>query len=258
MAGSASELPGSQHVNDRVYTHEFIDIIGPNRANYMHHMTANWSPMAQEDRNQKCFGVWGTVGTTGHWPQVVNMWEEAGFDGLAEALGHELGRPTLQDPKLERWWLEASNFRSGGFDRVLIPAPWTRTITELCADGVSGVAYAHETIHLDHGGADDFLSRVRDEGIAAHEPFGWDLVGALKSSMRNDSECIVIWAIPTWEQWAEFEKAVYADPALKAWRDLQWNAKDFERFLMCDAPLSPMKIRRQPARTDSDQEWTDF
>ena len=30
-------------VNDKVYIHEFIDIIGHNRANYMHHMTANWS-----------------------------------------------------------------------------------------------------------------------------------------------------------------------------------------------------------------------
>ena len=28
--------------NDKVYIHEFIDIIGHNRANYMHHMTANW------------------------------------------------------------------------------------------------------------------------------------------------------------------------------------------------------------------------
>ena len=131
-------------VNTKVYTHEFIDIIGPNRANYMHHMTANWCPMAREDRGQLCFGVWGVVGTTDHWPRVVNMWEEDGFDGLAVALGHELGRPTLQDPKLEVWWNEAANFRSGGYDRVLIPAPWTRTIEELCADGVSGVAYAHD------------------------------------------------------------------------------------------------------------------
>ncbi len=73
------------------------------------------------------------------------MWEEAGFDGLAAGLGHELGRPSLQDEKLEKWWNEAANYREGGFDRVLVPAPWTRTIAELCADGVQGVAYAHET-----------------------------------------------------------------------------------------------------------------
>ena len=244
-------------MNDRVYTHEFIDIIGPNRPQYMHHMTANWSPIGQDERDQRCFGVWGAVGTTTRWPRVVNMWEEKGFDGLAAAFGHELGRPNLQDEKLEKWWNEAANYRSGGFDRVLIPAPWTRTIEELCADGVNGTAYAHETIKLEAGGADDFLSMVRDEAIAAHEPFEWELVGALKTSMRADDECILIWAIPTWEHWATYEKAVYADNRLQAWRNRLWGSRGFERFLMCDAPLSPMKIGRQPARSDREPHWSE-
>ncbi|MBU6330428.1 MAG: NIPSNAP family protein [Acidobacteria bacterium] len=244
-------------MNDRVYTHEFIDIIGPHRPQYMHHMTANWSPIAQDERDQRCFGVWGAVGTTTRWPRVVNMWEEAGFDGLAAGLSHELARPTLQDEKLEKWWNEAATYRSGGFDRVLIPAPWTRTIDELCADGVRGVAYAHETISLDAGGAEDFLSSVRDRGIAALEPFGWELVGAYRTSMRADDECILIWAIPSWAQWAEVEKAVYADPRLRAWRDHLWSTRGFERFLMCDAPLSPMRIGRQPARSDREPHWSE-
>ena len=245
-------------MNDRVYTHEFIRIIGANRPNYMHHMTANWSPIAQDERNQLCYGVWGTVGTTGNWPQVVNLWEEAGFDGLAVGLGHELSTSVLQDPKLEKWWKEAANYREGGFDRVLIPAPWTRTIAELCADCVSGVAYAHETVQLDPGGADDFLSAVRDEGVGALAPFGWELVGAFKTSMHADSECIVIWAIESWQHWAAYEKAIYADPEVKAWRDRQWHSRGFERFLMCDAPLSPMKIGRQPARSDRHEGWSDL
>ncbi len=244
-------------MNDRVYTHEFIDIIGPNRPEYMHHMTANWSPMAQEERDQLCFGVWGAVGTTTRWPRVVNMWEEKGFDGLAAGLSHELGRPNLQDEKLEKWWNEAANYRSGGFDRVLIPAPWTRTITELCADGVRGVAYAHETVGVGVGGADEFLSMVRDEAVDALGPFGWELVGALKTSMHADSECILIWAIPTWQQWAEVEKAYDRDRALRAWRDRCWDEGSFERFLMCDAPLSPMKIGRQPARSDREPHWSE-
>jgi hypothetical protein len=245
--------------NTKVYTHELIDIIGPNRPNYMHHMTANWSPIGQEERNQLCFGVWGTVGTTGRWPQVVNMWEEDGFDGLAAGLGHELGRPNLQDAKLEKWWNEAAGYRRGGFDRVMIPAPWTRTITELCADGVRGTAYAHETVKVPAGGADDFLSAVRDEGIAALEPFGWELVTAMKTSMHADDECILIWAIPTWGHWAEAEKAAAtAEPRLRAWIDRQRAGGGFERFLMCDAPLSPMKTGRQPARSDRAENWSDL
>ena len=50
-------------MNDRVYIHEFIDIIGHSRANYMQHMTANWGPIGQEERNQLCYGVWALVGS---------------------------------------------------------------------------------------------------------------------------------------------------------------------------------------------------
>lgn len=245
-------------MNTKVYTHEFINIIGANRPNYMHHMTANWSPIAQDERNQQCFGVWGAVGTTGHWPQVVNMWEEDGWDGIAAGLGHELARPSLQDEKLEKWWKEAAGYRSGGFDRLLVPAPWTRTIDELCADGVSGQVYAHETIKVDNGGADEFLSMVRDLAIDTLAPFGWQSVGALKTSMHDDSECILIWAIETWQHWAEYEKAIDGDPKVRAWRDRCWGARSFERFLMCDAPLSPMKIGRQPARSDRHEGWSDL
>jgi len=245
-------------MNSKVYTHELINIIGPNRPHYMHHMTANWSPIGQEERNQLCFGVWGTVGTTGHWPQVVNMWEEDGFEGLAKGLNHELGRPNLQDEKLEKWWKEAANFRSGGFDRVLIPAPWTKTIAELCAGGNRGVAYAHETIHVKPGGADDFLDKVRDLAVGILAPFGWSLIGALKTSMRNNSECILIWAIDSWAAWADYENAVHRDPTVRKWRDVCWDQISFERFLMCDAPLSPLKTGRQPSRSDRDASWREL
>ena len=137
--------------NNKVYIHEFIDIIGHNRARYMHHMTANWSPIAQEERNQLCYGVWGVVGSTGQWPAVVNMWEEDGWDGLARSFGHELGHAHLQDPKLARWWATAAEFRSGGFDRLLVPAEWSPTITELCAQGAGGAAYAHDQVRVPAG-----------------------------------------------------------------------------------------------------------
>ena len=99
--------------NDKVYIHEFIDIIGHNRANYMHHMTANWSPIGQRERHQLCYGVWGTVGSTGTWPEVVNIWEEDGFAGLAESFRHEFGHPTLQDPELAEWWARAAGIPQG-------------------------------------------------------------------------------------------------------------------------------------------------
>jgi len=238
-------------VNDKVYIHEFIDIIGHNRANYMHHMTANFSPTAQEEREQLCYGVWGVVGSTKKWPEVVNLWEEQGLDGLATSWRYEFNHSTLQDPKLAKWWAKAAEFRSSGLDRILAPAPWTRTIEELCADGVTGETYAHEQIRVPPGRSAEYLEIVRQEAIPVYEEFGWELVGAWETLMIDESECFLLWAIPTWEHWAEFEKAQRIHPALIKWRTRAYEeTTSIFRFLLVDAPLSPLRTHRQPARSD--------
>ena len=240
-------------MNDRVYIHEFIDIRGHNRANYMHHMTANWSPNAQEDRKQLCYGVWALLGSTGAWPQTVNMWEHEGWAGLAENFAIEGVGSGAQDPKLEKWWAKASEFRKGGFDRIVVPAPWTRTITELCADGVRGEVYAHEQIDVQPGSAWEYVEMVRQEAIDLHARFGWELAGAWVTAMRNDSEVFLLWAIPTWEQWGELEAAQRSDAGLIAWRDRASEvAVDWQRTLLVDAPLSPFRTGRQPQESDRD------
>ncbi len=168
-------------------------------------------------------------------------------------------RPQLQDQKLAKWWAEASNYRRGGIDRVLVPAPWTRTIEELCADGVHGDLYAHEVATVAPWQADDFLSAVADHAVPARDPFGWELAGAFRTALHDDSECILIWAIPTWAHWAELEKALLSDHGLQRWQtQLRDRTTSFERILMNDAPLSPMKLGRQPSREDRVENWTDL
>jgi len=243
-------------VNDKVYIHEFIDVIGHNRARYMYHMTANWSPAAQEDRHQRCYGVWGVVGSTGSWPQVVNIWEEDGFGGLARSLQHELGHRDLQDPKLAAWWAAAASLRSGGVDRLLVPAPWMDTIEEACAAGVCGDVYAHEQVRVPRGTSAEYLEVVRHEAAPVMERFGWKLTGAWETAMADDSECFVLWAIPTWDQWAAREEARRRDPGLGRWEARNLEASEsLTRILLVDAALSPMRLGRQPARRDRTEEW---
>ena len=242
--------------NEQLYLHEFIDIIGQNRARYMYHMTANFSPMAQEDRAQLCYGVWGTLGSTGRWPEVVNIWELDGLDGVPAYFRHELGQSGMQDPKMARWWAEAAPLRSGGNDRLMMPAPWTRTITQLCSDGVRGEVYAHDRISVRPGTAAEYLQRVHDRGIAVHERYGWELAGAWATLMVDDAECFVLWAIPTWEAWVEYEKARHADSALVQWRT---SARDVvtatSRILLIDSDFCPFKLGRQPRRSDRTESW---
>lgn len=245
-------LPEPDQPNDKVYIHEFIEIIKQHRANYMHHMLANWSPIGQEVRNQQAYGVFGTVGTTGRWPETVNLWEEQGFDGLAASFRHELNHPSLQDPDLAAWWARAAQFRAGGFDRVLVPAPWTHTIGSLCDLGVTGSeTYAHEVVAVRPGTAWEYLEVVRQEATPVFDGFGWQLIGAWVTSGRNDSEVILLWAIPRWEQWAELETAQRSHDGLVAWRARASTiATDWERTLLVDAPLSPLRTGRQPRVED--------
>lgn len=246
-------------MNQHVYIHEFVDIIGHGRADYLHHMTANWSPLAQETRSQRCFGVWATLGSTGRWPQVVNLWEEDGFAGLAESFAGEAVGPGAQDPDLERWWARAAEFRSGGSDRLLVPAPWSRDITQLCADGAGGGdCYAHELVSVRPGAAADFLELVRTEQAPVNERFGFELVGAFRTAMVDDDECVLLWAVPTWADWGAHEQAhVDGDADVVGWVE---RARDVvtgrHRTLLVDAPLSPMRTGRQPRRSDR-TDWTD-
>jgi hypothetical protein len=239
--------------NHKVYIHEYIDIIGHARARYMHHMTANWSPIAQEERNQLCYGVWGIVGSTGRWPAVVNLWEEDGWNGLAASFGHELGHAELQDPKLARWWAKAAEMRSGGFDRLLLPAPWSPSIDTLCDQGAGGSVYVHDQVTVPPGRASDFLELCRAAGSAFYEPFGWRLIGAWVTALRNDDEAFVLWSIPTWDDWAQAERK--SREAVSWRRQVQDEATDLRRILLVDAPLCPLRTGRQPTRDDRDATW---
>ena len=238
-------------MNDRVYIHEFIDIIAHQRSNYMQHMTANWSPIGQEERDQSCYGVWALLGSTGAWPKTVNMWEHAGWSGLAASFAVETVGKGAQDPALEKWWAEAAKFRSGGYDRIMIPAPWTQTIEELCADGVRGEVYAHEIVSVANGAAGDYLEVIAGSGVDAYAEFGISLVGAFATAMRSEGEVILIWAIPSWADWADFEQASMRRDGLSAWKEAIRPFGGYTyRTLMVDAPLAPLRTGRQPQVED--------
>ena len=241
--------------NEKVYIHESIEIRGHARAKYMHHMTANWCPIGRAERGQLCFGVWGTVGSTGRWPEVVNLWEEPGWHGLARNLARETAGPGMQDASLAAWWAEAAKYRRGGVDRLLVPAPWTRTIEELCQGGVRcGAFTAHERVQVVPGRASELLERVREVAIGVYAEFGLELLGAFRTALRNDSECILFWRVPRAEDWAAFERAQCAPPAeprIARWRDaIRGLAQGWRRTLLVDAPLSPLRTARQPQESD--------
>ena len=238
-------------MKSKVYIHELIDIIGHNRARYLHHMTANWCPIAREERNQLCLGVWATLGSTGRWPEVVNMWELDGWDGLAANFAHETAGGRDQDPSLAEWWAVAASLRRGGVDRIVVPTSWTRSVEQLTSDGVRGEVYAHELVRVPAGTNGELLEAVEREGVRAVSGLGLECVGAYSVAMADDSEALLLWAIPDWATWVAYEQAWEADGALGSWRKTllglgaRWN-----RQLLVDSPLNPLRTGRQPEVSD--------
>ncbi len=250
-------MADGERTNEKVYLHEFVDIVGHNRGRYMYHMTANFSPMAQEDRNQLCYGVWGILGSTGRWPAVVNIWELDGLDGIPGYFRFELGGAAMQDPRMAKWWAEAVPLRSGGDDRLMSPAPWTRTITELCADGVRGELYVQDRLAVRPGTSKEYLQLLRDRGVELHARFGWELAGAWETLMVDESECFVLWALPAWEAWVDQEKLQRdADAGLRSWRAASREiVTSTSRIILIDSPLCPFKLGRQVRRSDRTESW---
>jgi hypothetical protein len=69
--------------------------------------------------------------------------------------------------------------------------------------------------------------------------------------MCEDREVLLLWAVPTWEAWAAYERAQRDDGTVAAWRArTSALALESDRFLLVDAPLSPMRTGRQPSEDD--------
>ena len=134
-------------------------------------------------------------------------------------------------------------------DRIVAPERWSPTIDELTKEGVRGEVYTHEFVRCPVGGA-PVSDTLAETGRPTVEELGLRCVGAFHVVMGTDTEAIVIWAIPDLATWAAYERA-WDRGALTRWRHrLVALGTDVQRTLMVDAPLSPMRIGRQPAVSD--------
>ncbi|MHB1138250.1 MAG: NIPSNAP family containing protein [Microthrixaceae bacterium] len=234
----------------RVYIHELVDVVGTERARYQHHMTANWCPEAGPLRRQRCFGVFSVVGSTGRWPQVVNLWEYDSWADLGHNFSVELVGAGHRDPMLAEWWERAAAFRSGGSDRLLVAHPTSPGIEQWCAEGGTGaVAYVHETLRTAPGGAAELCELLADptgEGYAAE---GLTAVALFRVALGADDEVLALWAVPDWPTWSAVESRLDL-AAVERGGGLSSRVLARERLLLVDAELSPLRIARQPVAQD--------
>jgi hypothetical protein len=179
-------------MSERLYLHEVIDVVGQGAVPYMEHTLA-FDAASTTDRGLELFGTWYVMGTTGRWPQVVNLWTVVdGWDGWRRLCDRTNLRREA-NAELNAWWDEAYRHRTGGFDRLFAGAPGCPDLTTLVNDGVAGALFVHELSEVPPGGALEYLAAVRDVRAPVMAERGHSLVG-LYRSVFTDTEVCTLWA----------------------------------------------------------------
>ncbi len=177
---------------DRLYLHEVIDITGQGAVPYMEH-TVGFKAEHAADRGLTLLGTWYVVGSTGRWPQVVNVWEMVdGWEGWGRLLSSTNLR-RAENRELSEWWDEAAQWRTGGFDRLLGAAAGSPLLEELRRDGVTGELFVHEIAEVRPGAATDYLQAVIGDRVPVMAEHGHTLVGAY-NNLLSDTEVVSVWA----------------------------------------------------------------
>ena len=161
---------------------------------YMEHTVAGFDAGAAADRGLDLVGTWYTMGSTGRWPQVVNLWECVdGWSGWRRLMERTNLRRT-RNPELNEWWRTGAR---GAHRRLRPPAGCgarlSRRSPTCRRDGVSGSVFVHELSQVRPGAALDYLAAVRDEWQPVLADYGHALVG-LYEVLLTDVEVVTIWA----------------------------------------------------------------
>lgn len=176
---------------DLLFLHEVVDIVGRGGRTYMEHTVA-FDADGTTSGGLDLLGTWEVVGTTGRWPQVVNVWEIDGWDGWAR-LAQRTNVDKAANEELAAWWDEAYRRRTGGFDRLLRGAPGCPTRAELLAAGTDGSWFVHELSEVRPGAGPEYLAATRADRVPPMAERGIALVGLYDAAL-TDTEVCTIWA----------------------------------------------------------------
>ena len=180
-----------------LYLHEIIDIVGTGQEAYLNTVIER-AANSEREGVSRLMGTWKVIGSTHRWPRVVNLWEMDGWNEWADSLERQF-IPEKKDQALAPWWAKATQWRSGGFDRILEPAPYSPTRAELQQRGLKTWVCVHTIVRTAPGARSTYLRAVGDTLRPLLESHGLVLMGAYRVAMRTD-ETVLLWAARDFRQ----------------------------------------------------------
>lgn len=174
-----------------VYYHETIDPtpVREKEVEYLRTLGEVVTTLVNTPRSEmRCLANWLVVWCTGRWPGIVGQWEMASWDWFVD----HFGSYSLEVDHPEGF----EQYRSGGFDRLLLPAEGTPTLDEIVDGDLRAPFVLQETVGLRPGGAPEYLEALSEAACEiTGAGRGMRLHGAYTVMLRNDSEVLVQWAL---------------------------------------------------------------
>lgn len=197
-----------------LYLHEIIDIVGTGQEAYLD-TVGERARHSQDKAISRLVGTWKVIGSTNRWPRVVNLWEMDSWQHWAETLERQF-LPEKKDPELAPWWAKATQWRSGGFDRILEPSAYSPTCAELRTRHLKAWVCVHTLVRLLPGRREEYLTAVGKVLRPLLEMRGLTLMGAYSVPMRSD-EALILWAAPDFRALCALYENRGHDAGLQEW-----------------------------------------
>jgi hypothetical protein len=229
-------------VNPYIYLHEIVRTVPGREEPYLASvLSLLYDPTRSHGEGHAAFAQFRAVETSGPWPLGINIWQNTWAEQTEALISQFLD--TRRDTAMEEWWNRNLHLRRGGYDRLLIPAPYSPTLADLIARSVTGAVFLHEIMWVPFGEPRRYLDAVERELLPMLERFGLTLVGAFRVAMRPRQVVTIIGA-REWSQLAAFLKMSNVEPALQRWNDYRAEIVEHaEEMLLLPARHGPLVAR---------------
>lgn len=227
-----------------IYLHEASTIDGGGKEGYLEAVRTGWAPYAERTRGMRLVWLGSTIGSTANWPETMALWELRDWEHFADVAGRMYTEHTA-DATLADWWRASFRFRKRASSQVLIGAPYSPTLDELLAHGVSGTAYGFTRYALVPGTTGAFLEAL-ERRATLDAALGRKLVGAYEVAFTNDA-AYAIWAHDDLVAAGAYRETIAGDPEVRAWertvREMLTASHEIWGFATPFCPLWPAGYR---------------
>lgn len=229
-------------MNPYIYLHEIIRTVPGREEPYLASVLSLHHDPTRSDREPRAaFGQFRSVQTSGPWPCGINIWENTWKGQTDDLVGQFLD--ARRDVAMEDWWNRNLHLRRGGYDRLLVPAPYSPTLADLEAGSVTGEVFWHEILWLPFGEPRRYLDALHDQLLPILERLGLDLVGAFRVAMRP-RQVLTILGAREWSRLGAYLDDSARDPRLRQWNDYRGRTVErAEEMLLLPARHGPLAPR---------------